>query len=433
MIRVEIVKGGLVGMFVACTGCLGLAAGPEEATGTGSGSPSTTTAVDEGSRGTRTVGTLGETQSSSSTTASTLRGTNSATGTTGSETEPSSTGSTSSGSSDESGEEIGGSGSGQLAFTQEGSVVMIDPSTGDEVLLTADHFVHDFVWDPDGSGIYFGEYTPGGGHVLHRANLEGQTSAILTSDRYPYGLAVSSDGQRLGWLALDPEQALDPAFVVVNVDGSDLSEVSPTPPHPFPTSYAFAPDFEHLAWCPASDVRHAPLPGGVSVSLATGFCVNGGMCATYGPAYSPSASQLVFTVGEGSAPYVYNNLWVVSTDGTGLTNITADLDVEAWGGRWSSEGDRIAFTASDDIYVVGSDGAELQNLSNSKTREREPAWSPSGLQLAWVRGMTVENDVIVYDFVTEQSVLVATGAFSGVLQGTYSPPTPVVAWRPSPE
>jgi hypothetical protein len=46
---------------------------------------------------------------------------------------------------------------------------------------------------------------------------------------------------------------------------------------------------------------------------------------------------------------------------------------------------QIAFTQSDDIYVINADGSDLANLTNSAEDDYHPAWSPDGSRIAFWR------------------------------------------------
>ena len=54
---------------------------------------------------------------------------------------------------------------------------------------------------------------------------------------------------------------------------------------------------------------------------------------------------------------------------------------------WSPEGKRIAFTsdrAGDvEIFVMRSDGSQVEQLTDSPDSDLEPVWSPDGLHLAF--------------------------------------------------
>ncbi|MCI0636544.1 MAG: hypothetical protein L0206_21885 [Actinobacteria bacterium] len=112
-----------------------------------------------------------------------------------------------------------------------------------------------------------------------------------------------------------------------------------------------------------------------------------------GPVWSPDGSALAFSgyvddpALSGGADY---DIYVVGADGTQLQNLTATRE----GGTgelspvWSPDGRRIAyvvaFAGGSSIYVMGSDGAGKRRLTRS-LGDYEPAWSPDGARIAFAR------------------------------------------------
>ena len=126
------------------------------------------------------------------------------------------------------------------------------------------------------------------------------------------------------------------------------------------------------------------------------------------PAWSPDGKQIAFTsnrAGKGSY-----DIYVMESDGSGLTNLTnhgsvpkeegrqlgAESIVAAWPG-WSPDGSRIAFASNRDgnweIYVINADGSNLANLTNSPEQDGAGGvtWSPNGLFVAFTRSSAVNG------------------------------------------
>ena len=98
------------------------------------------------------------------------------------------------------------------------------------------------------------------------------------------------------------------------------------------------------------------------------------------PVLSPDGKKIVFTAGDntlGSA----NPLWVMSSDDTGLKQLTTD-GANDMRPTWSPDGSRIAFVSDRDgnteIYVMNADGTGQTNITNDTTTDDNPAWSPDG-------------------------------------------------------
>jgi hypothetical protein len=105
-----------------------------------------------------------------------------------------------------------------------------------------------------------------------------------------------------------------------------------------------------------------------------------------------------------------NNIWcaicTVKSDGTERRRITRRM--QTTNPAWSPDGQRIAFTRSedvgeytrlsaDDVFVMDADGSDLKQLTADHVgvHSGQPAWSPDGTRIAFVRGASVPTTLIV--------------------------------------
>ncbi len=113
------------------------------------------------------------------------------------------------------------------------------------------------------------------------------------------------------------------------------------------------------------------------------------------PAWSPDGTKIAFIRSPTQAGGFYPHkarIYTMSADGTGVTNVSEDIDASRlrlppplWlvPPAWSPGGGRLAFVAGGNIYTVGSDGSDLRKIAGTRTA---PAWSPDGEELAFGEG-----------------------------------------------
>ena len=124
-----------------------------------------------------------------------------------------------------------------------------------------------------------------------------------------------------------------------------------------------------------------------------------------------------------------------------IINLTEDASTWDASPAWSPDGERIAFVsdradegkASDNIWLMDSEGGQLQQLTNSDATfqdDIEPSWSPDGSQIAFLRHSllgdspdpTSPSGLWLVDVATgeEQSLVHITGFLVGVQPPVWS-------------
>jgi TolB protein len=126
-------------------------------------------------------------------------------------------------------------------------------------------------------------------------------------------------------------------------------------------------------------------------------------------AWSPDGRKLAFLNDEDCRRQFCFNLYVVGSDGSGLRNLTSKLAAgrsrfgfgpPASDPAWSPDGRKLAFVrlnAGHGVYVVKADGSGLRNLTPKPVGAayRDPAWSPDGRKLAFVSDRDGNSEVYV--------------------------------------
>jgi Tol biopolymer transport system component len=97
------------------------------------------------------------------------------------------------------------------------------------------------------------------------------------------------------------------------------------------------------------------------------------------PAWSPDGSQIAFSLGPEMGP---NHIYVMNADGTDVRQLTDGSDSDR-NPAWSPDGTRIAFARSGEVYVMDTDGSNVTAVTALAAESApSPAWSPDGSQIA---------------------------------------------------
>ena len=119
--------------------------------------------------------------------------------------------------------------------------------------------------------------------------------------------------------------------------------------------------------------------------------------------WSPDGSQIAFAAASGGQPTVA--LYVMNKDASGVTRLTSDVDSDwEYSPSWSQDGSKIAFSGfifdSGEIWVIGSDGTGLTQLTDHPEHASvQPSWSPDGSKIAyahWTHALWPDSDDRIY-------------------------------------
>jgi Tol biopolymer transport system component len=97
--------------------------------------------------------------------------------------------------------------------------------------------------------------------------------------------------------------------------------------------------------------------------------------------------KIAFTSGRGTEGL---DVYVMNPDGTGLARLTDGKSYND-GPAWSPDGRTLAFVSNRDgrafhVYLMNADGREVRQLTNGTEDDGTPAWSPDGTKIVFARG-----------------------------------------------
>ena len=290
------------------------------------------------------------------------------------------------------------------SFTTE--LWTLDPATEEVAYLEWFDIADEFRWSPDHQRI---AYEIGDSiHIRDTAGIEFISNRIDVSDARDQtgdsSLEWSPDGTKIVFYAAGSDGHItaegyekDGGLFVVNADGSNLVElVDGGGGKHSGMSPSWSPDSGRVAFVDEFNISVINADGTGKEMLAT-FEGEG----VEGLAWSPDGSLIAFTKGPlqsyEDSGYTFTeelNLFVMSPDGSNVTLLVGDLDLEWNAMEWSPDSSQIAFVAQwpargalntdGDIYVVNADGTDLHHLAYGNGERA--SWSPDGSQLVFIDG-----------------------------------------------
>jgi TolB protein len=169
---------------------------------------------------------------------------------------------------------------------------------------------------------------------------------------------------------------VSPIFLVLvlNLSGcSKLYKVDPLSPSPAPTG-------ERILYATHSTFVTVKPDGTGGVAIDS----HGGI----EPNLSPNRKRIVFSRPVTGFDY---DLWIMNTDGTGLTQLT-DGNFTDVNSQWSPDGSKVVFTRAPesgsgvaDVYIISVSTHALVKLSNNTSNwvSQYPSWSPDGSKVSF--------------------------------------------------
>lgn len=187
-------------------------------------------------------------------------------------------------------------------------------------------------------------------------------------------------GARIAYVA--PDASNVPQIWTSSPNGQDATQLTHDPNGD--SDPAFSPDGHYIAFVNGSGHIAVMDAAGAAVVDLTPHDAPGGRVDGW-PSWSPDGLKLAFTRIDYGAASPEFDVWVTNRDGTQPRNLTPGAGIDSIEPAWSPKGSSIAFVRGnpEQIWTMGTNGSSAAQLSNVDFYASDPAWSPDGSRLVF--------------------------------------------------
>ena len=253
-------------------------------------------------------------------------------------------------------------------------------------------------WSPDGTRLAYwmrGQIWVMNADGTHNTALAGTPGAPLGGGYLtvaPASPTWSPDGRQIAYTTGNESRSL----WLMNADGSNKHQIAPVGRYPAveldwsPSGRQFA--FTRWEWGESASDLNLMDANGTHRRLL-GPAAGGFHGPAANPDWSPNGEKIAFTYFGPVPPYragtTGDQVAVINPSGHDLVRLTTGR-ASSFDPAWSPDGRRIAFVrepvgkgltstlrAGSEIYVMNADGTNLRQLTHDKIGEASPAWQPT--------------------------------------------------------
>ena len=219
-------------------------------------------------------------------------------------------------------------------------------------------------------------------------------SLFENSDPFSYtGPSWSPNGDKIV-VASNLQGNAEWDIYTVNADGSGIKHIVAGPSNG-DFAPAWSPDGSQIAFQSTTDDATGFDIYLYDIPTETTTNLTNSVGADELPSWSPDGTRVLFQTTTSSG----TNLWVIGSDGSGLTALTTGTRVQNSAGMFSPDGQSIVFESTQhqpvsetitigdfEIYVMDADGSNSHRLTvgvGENDAARFPTWSPDGNHIAF--------------------------------------------------